>query len=494
MASDTVRQLSNGAVSGLFDTVDGLVNFFLALILAYWFAKDYPVIVRELAVVAGPSRKDDMTLLLAVMSRSMGGYMRGQLICSFINGIAVWLGLALLGHPYAGLIAIITFFMHFVPVIGPFVSAALATLLALFESPWHALWSLVVMVVAANVTDNVISPLIMRSAVKIHPVLSIVGIVIGNCLGGIVGMVLAIPLTAAIRGVFVYYFETRTKRQLVSEDGALFQSTPHQDAQGNVEAVYDALDDEKNMRIALTGAELTGENREALLHSLCPDPRHVNLVMLHGALAEYDAKDREEGIPLSRLRGRGIDYLALGHYHEYREGRIDPRGKYCYAGCLEGRGFDECGPRGFVVVDIDDETYHVTTEFVPFAARLVLEVPVDVSGLDTTAAMCARVREALLSEASPEHLVKVVLTGEVPVECEKDPEFIAAQFAGDYYWLRVQDDTRLFVDYRDFRLDASLKGEFVRTVESDETLSEERKAEIIRCGIRALMGESEQGC
>ena len=90
--------------------------------------------------------------------------------------------------------------------------------------------------------------------------------------------------------------------------------------------------------------------------------------------------------------------------------------------------------------------------------------------------------------------MKVVLTGEVPVECEKDPEFIAAQFAGDYYWLRVQDDTRLFVDYRDFRLDASLKGEFVRTVESDETLSEERKAEIIRCGIRALMGESEQGC
>ena len=101
------------------------------------------------------------------------------------------------------------------------------------------------MVIAANVTDNVISPLIMRSAVKIHPVLSIVGIVIGNCLGGIVGMVLAIPLTAAIRGVFVYYFETRTKRQLVSEDGALFQSTPHRDAQGNVEAVFDALDDEK---------------------------------------------------------------------------------------------------------------------------------------------------------------------------------------------------------------------------------------------------------
>lgn len=245
MASDTVRQLSDGAVSGFFDTMDNLVNFCLALILAYWFAKDYPVIVRELSQIAGPSRKGDMTLLLAVMSRSMGGYMRGQLICSIINAVAVWVGLGLLGHPYAGLVAIITFFLHFVPVIGPFVAAVLATLLALFESPWLALWSLLVMVIAANVTDNLISPLIMRSAVKIHPVLSIVGIVIGNCLGGIVGMVLAIPLTAAIRGVFVYYFETRTKRQLVSEDGALFQSTPHHDSAGNVEAVYDALDDEK---------------------------------------------------------------------------------------------------------------------------------------------------------------------------------------------------------------------------------------------------------
>lgn len=245
LAADTARQISTGAVEGVFETLDNLVTFFLALVLAYWFAKDYPVIVRELGVIAGPERERDMTLLLAVMSRSMGGYMRGQLICSIINGAAVWAGLSLFGHPYASLLGIITFFLHFVPVIGTFVSAALATVLALFVSPWLALWTLVWMVVAANVTDNLISPLVMRSAVKIHPVLSLVGIVIGSCLGGIVGMVLAIPLTAAVRGAYVYYFETRTKRQLVSEDGALFQGTPHHDSHGNIQATFDALDDDK---------------------------------------------------------------------------------------------------------------------------------------------------------------------------------------------------------------------------------------------------------
>lgn len=254
------------------------------------------------------------------------------------------------------------------------------------------------------------------------------------------------------------------------------------------------LDRDRNMRIVLTGAELTEENREALWNSLYPDMRHVNIVMLHGAAEEYESKDRAEGIPLGRLKGRGIDYLALGHYHGYREGKLDPRGRYCYAGCLEGRGFDECGLHGFVLLDIDDETYHITSEFVPFAKRTVLEVPVDVTGCASSAEMTARVRDALAESSSPEDLVRVVLTGEVPVDCEKDPSFIETGVRDSRYFLRVQDRTRLFVDYRDFRLDASLKGEFVRTVESDGTLPEERKAEIIRCGIRALMGENEDGC
>ena len=255
-----------------------------------------------------------------------------------------------------------------------------------------------------------------------------------------------------------------------------------------------ALDGEESKRIVLTGAELSPENREILWNSLYPDPRHVNLVMLHGALEEYDSRDGADAIPLGRLRGRGIDYLALGHYHGYREGQLDRRGRYCYAGCLEGRGFDECGDHGFVLLDIDDETYRISAEFVPFAKRTLLELPVDVSGLDTSAQMTEKIREELEGRADSSQLVKVVLTGEVPVECEKDTDFITSRFRDDYYWFRVKDMTGLFVDYRDFRLDASLKGEFVRTVESDETLSEERKAEIIRCGIRALMGESGDGC
>ena len=244
VASDLARQLSTGLVTSLTDFAGHLVTIFLAMILAYWFALDYPRIMHELAVIAGPEYDEELILSLAVLSRSVGGYMRGTLITSLANGAMVAAGLALVGHPYAGLLGIATFVLHFIPVVGPMLSSVSAVLLGLFVSPLCALWTLVITVVAQNVTDNVLSPLVMRSAVKIHPALSLVGIVVGGAVGGAVGMVLAVPLTAAIKGLFVYYFENRTGRQLVSRGGAFFDGTPFRDAKGRPHPTFDALDDD----------------------------------------------------------------------------------------------------------------------------------------------------------------------------------------------------------------------------------------------------------
>ena len=245
LASNAMDQLTSGLVGRLTSSVGFLGTLFLGLVVGYWLAKDYPVMAHEMAVVSGPRHERSLTVMLAVLSRSMGGYMRSILFTSLICGALSFLGLAAVGHPYAGLMGIVIGIFHFVPVIGAWVSAAMATLLALFVSPLLAIETMAITVVAMNVTDNVISPLVMRSAVNVHPALSLLGIVLGNALGGVFGMVLAIPLTAAIRSVFVYYFEQRSGRQLVSYDGALFRSTPFRGEDGSVEPAFDALDDDK---------------------------------------------------------------------------------------------------------------------------------------------------------------------------------------------------------------------------------------------------------
>lgn len=84
-------------------------------------------------------------------------------------------------------------------------------------------------------------------------------------------------------------------------------------------------------------------------------------------------------INLSLLKNKGINYLALGHIHTYSEQPLDSEGIYCYSGCLEGRGFDECGPKGFVLLTV--ESGHLEHEFVPFSCRQLHRIPVDISGL-----------------------------------------------------------------------------------------------------------------
>lgn len=245
MAGEAVTKLSGGAITNIVGTLSDMFTFFLSLVMAYWLAKDYPRIVRELTVIAGPDHRDGITMLLAVTSRSMGGYMRGIVITSFVGGFLSFLGFTLIGHPYAGLMGITVGVLHFIPVIGPWCAAFLACGLALFVSPMLAVETLLVSVVAQNVTDNLVSPLVMQSAVKVHPVLSLFAIILGNAVGGVLGMALAIPLSAAIKGVFVYYFESKTGRQLVSYEGALFRGSPFHDAEGNAMPSFDALDDDK---------------------------------------------------------------------------------------------------------------------------------------------------------------------------------------------------------------------------------------------------------
>ena len=230
VASGILSWLSTSALGNISSMANQLMVFFLGLVLAYWLAKDYPVIVREMAIIAGPQKENEFRLILAILSRSTSGYMRGTIITSAINGILVYFGCLILGNPYAALIGMVT---------------GIALILSILVDPIMTVWTIVILMVAQNVVDNVLSPLVMATSVKVHPGLSLVGIVIGSALGGVTGTILAIPLTAALRGIFVYFFEKYSGRQIVSPNGALFNSTQYVDETGAILPEYDALDDPK---------------------------------------------------------------------------------------------------------------------------------------------------------------------------------------------------------------------------------------------------------
>ena len=228
--------------------------------------------------------------------------------------------------------------------------------------------------------------------------------------------------------------------------------------------------------IAISGAQLGLD--AALPHT----DGAVNLVMLHGGIGTACGEDM---INLNLLKNRGIDYLALGHIHSYQTGPLDETGSYCYPGCLEGRGFDECGEKGFVLLTVEDGS--VAHEFVPFSARQLHRVPVDITGLTQNAQIAQRMKEQARG-LSPEDMVEFLLTGESDPTADISAPYLQQTLQGSFFFVKVKDEIHLALDADAYRNDVSLKGEFIRQVLASE-LTDADKAAVIRAGLQALSGE-----
>lgn len=241
--------------------------------------------------------------------------------------------------------------------------------------------------------------------------------------------------------------------------------------------------------IVITGVELTANNKDTISSSLILAADKFNIVMLHGQQGEYKSKDKAENISIRDYRNKNIDYLALGHIHEYQKDAIDSRGTWCYPGCLEGRGFDECGDHGFVLIDVDEHRKTADYRYVSFAYRKIYEVNVDVTGLEDTLSVIGKINAQLDGKYDKKDILKIILKGEVSLDSERDVEYISKNYESEYFYVKVCDETKMYVDYNSYALDESLKGEFVRTVMDAEDMDEQQKARVIQLGISLLKGE-----
>lgn len=196
----------------------------LALVIAFWVLKDLPIISKEAVLLAGPKRREEASVLMKIVSRILGGYLRGQLLISLTTGAIVATGLTIIGVPYSLVIGLLAAVFNVVPWIGPALTALIAGIAAAFVGGWHILAAVAVCVAAQQVTDYFVQPRVMSQQVDLHPLLVIFSLLVGAALFGLAGVILAIPVAAITKGVFVYFFERYTDSKLTSEDGALFRS------------------------------------------------------------------------------------------------------------------------------------------------------------------------------------------------------------------------------------------------------------------------------
>ena len=242
----------------------------------------------------------------------------------------------------------------------------------------------------------------------------------------------------------------------------------------------------KYENVSITGVALNGVNQNAVYDLLRLDENQVNVVVMHGQVVGYKSQEKAEIISIPSLKNKNVDYLALGHIHSYSDGIIDNRGKYAYSGCLDGRGFDELGEKGFVFIDVEENK--LTTSFVPFSSRVLYEFTFDINEFSSYYDMCEKIVKDLQLNARENGLIKVVLKGERKLDFFLDVFALEKRLNEQFFFVKVVDKTQLKVSVEDYEFDKSVKGEFVRAVwESDLTLEEKNR--VITCGLSALKGE-----
>jgi predicted PurR-regulated permease PerM len=209
------------------------VNIFLAFAFSFFVLRDLPTLRRELLSLPGPSRYEDTLSVVGQVSGVLEGFLRGQVLIAIGLGVVTGLGLWVLGVPYAAVIGLIAGVTNLVPYVGPVVGGLVAAISAAFVSPQLVLYTIIWILVVQQIESLVLQPRIMANQVHLHPALVILSVTVGATLAGIVGMLLAVPVAAVGKVLFVHYYEKWTQSTIASEHGALFRTPKAKGAAGS---------------------------------------------------------------------------------------------------------------------------------------------------------------------------------------------------------------------------------------------------------------------
>jgi predicted PurR-regulated permease PerM len=233
--------IATDSLSGIAELFGSVVDFILVLILSIYMALDGTRIAHWLRTEPpGRRTRARARLMVAVISRVIGGYVRGVLTLAVLVGFLVGAGMAVLGVPYAMLLGVLAFFMEFIPVLGVFVSGAASVGIAVvsFRELLRPLLVLAYFVVVHVIEGDVVGPRIMGKAVGIHPATGLIALVAGTELFGVWGALFAAPVAGLVQAmVAAAWVEFRT-----GEPQQLAQAVAHEGDQRATAALASSVD------------------------------------------------------------------------------------------------------------------------------------------------------------------------------------------------------------------------------------------------------------
>lgn len=208
-----IENLAGRLMNMVMGVFTNIVSLIISPILAFYLLRDHQA-MRERSLQYVPAQyRGDVQNMARSINKALSGFFRGQILVSIFVGLFVYAGLYLLGIPYALFIGLTAGLFDIIPYLGPILGFLPAAAFAVLKSPLTVLWVLLIFVAANQIENGIISPKIIGDRVGLHPLLVIFAVFVGGDLLGITGMLLAVPVAAAIRVVLDYFLLRRPAAQ-----------------------------------------------------------------------------------------------------------------------------------------------------------------------------------------------------------------------------------------------------------------------------------------
>ncbi|HHX63940.1 MAG TPA: AI-2E family transporter [Chloroflexi bacterium] len=197
-------------------TIPQTVSFVLGVVIVpfwmFYVLNDEAKAIRSFYGLIPEKAREDVRCIASIVDDLLSAYIRGKLLVSLLVGVMCLIALLIIGVDLALLLATFAGMFEFIPILGPYLGAIPAMLVALLGNPGSALWVALAYFIIQQIESIFLSPRIAGSAVRFHPAVVMVLVLVGSEVAGLWGMFFVVPVAAVARDVFRYLYLRTTER------------------------------------------------------------------------------------------------------------------------------------------------------------------------------------------------------------------------------------------------------------------------------------------
>jgi predicted PurR-regulated permease PerM len=197
-----ISKLISNNIHGIGNTINMLFIAFVIPFMSYYILKDFQLIEKSVLTFIPQKHREKTVSLLNDIDATLGSYIRGQFIVCIIVGVLAYVGYWIIGMPYILLLASVVAIFNIVPYIGQYLGAAPALIMASAISWKMVLYVAIVNILVQTIEGNLVSPQVVGKTLHMHPLFVIFALLVGGELGGIIGLILAVPFFAVLKVIY----------------------------------------------------------------------------------------------------------------------------------------------------------------------------------------------------------------------------------------------------------------------------------------------------